>query len=164
MHCPQCNAPDTKVIDSRMLLEENSIRRRRKCDGCEYRFTTYEKLHLQMPQIVKKDARRENYNREKIMKGLKKACSKRPISVNQLETFIDGIERELLEISITEVTSNQLGKVIMDQLKKLDPVSYVRFASFYWDFGDVEDFVYGLKHNLNSKKDICYKGVKNDVH
>ena len=164
MHCPQCNAPDTKVIDSRTLLEENSIRRRRKCDACEYRFTTYEKLHLQMPQIAKKDGRRESYNREKIMKGLKKACSKRPISVNELEHFIDGIERELLDISITEVSSNQLGKVIMDRLKKLDPVSYVRFASFYWDFGDIEDFVYGLKHNLNSKKDICYKGNKNDVH
>jgi transcriptional repressor NrdR len=162
MHCPQCNAPDTKVIDSRMLLEENSIRRRRKCDACEFRFTTYEKLHLQMPQIVKKDGRRENYNRDKIMKGLKKACSKRPISVNNLENFIDGIERELLEISITEVSSAQLGKVIMDQLKKLDPVSYVRFASFYWDFGDVEDFVYGLKNNLNAKKDICYKGEKSD--
>jgi transcriptional repressor NrdR len=117
-----------------------------------------------MPQIAKKDGRRENYNRDKIMKGLKKACSKRPISVNELETFIDGIERDLLEISITEVSSIQLGKVIMDKLKKVDPVAYVRFASFYWDFGDIEDFVYGLKHNLNAKKDICYKGVKEDVH
>jgi transcriptional repressor NrdR len=162
MHCPQCNASDTKVIDSRTLLEENTTRRRRKCDICEYRFTTYEKLHLQMPQIVKKDGRRESYNRDKMMKGLKKACSKRPISVNELEHFIDGIEKTLIDVSITEVSSNQLGKIIMDRLKKLDPVSYVRFASFYWDFGDIEDFVYGLKHNLNAKKDICYQGVKSE--
>ncbi len=157
MYCPQCNAEETKVIDSRNLLEENTIRRRRKCDRCEFRFTTYEKLFLQMPQIVKKDGRRENYNREKITKGLVKACSKRPISVNELDGFIDNIERELLEISITEVSSTQLGKVIMDKLKILDPVSYVRFASFYWDFSDIEDFMYGLKHNLNSKKEICGK-------
>lgn len=162
MHCPQCNAEETKVIDSRTLLEENSIRRRRKCDACEFRFTTYEKFQLQLPQIVKKDGRRENYNRDKVMKGLVKACSKRPISVNELENLIDQIEKQVLEISITEVSSNQLGKIIMDHLKKLDPVSYVRFASFYWNFEDVEDFVYGLKHNLNSKKEICYKGSKSD--
>lgn len=162
MQCPQCHAEDTKVIDSRTLLEENSIRRRRKCDKCEFRFTTYEKFHWQMPQIVKNDGRREAYNREKTLKGLKKACAKRPISVNQLERFIDSIERKLLEISLSEVSSRQLGQIIMDELKELDPVSYVRFASFYWDFGDIEDFVYGLMNNLNAKKDICDKGEKSE--
>lgn len=163
MHCPHCHAQDTKVIDSRMLLEENSVRRRRKCEVCEFRFTTYEKLHLQLPQIVKKDGRRENFNRDKIMKGLKKACSKRPISTDKLEDFIDDIEKSIIENSSGELSSNFLGKLIMDRLKKLDPVSYVRFASFYWDFSDIEDFVYGLKNNLNSQKDICDKGIKSEL-
>ena len=89
MFCPSCNAQETRVIDSRMLLEENSVRRRRKCDACEVRFTTYENIHIQMPLIVKKDGRRENYNREKIMKGLKKACQKRPISIDDINMMIN---------------------------------------------------------------------------
>ena len=102
MHCPSCNAQDTRVIDSRMLLEENSVRRRRKCDACEMRFTTYENIFIQMPLIVKKDGRRENYNREKIMKGLKKACQKRPISIDDINLLINGVEKSLLEISPTK--------------------------------------------------------------
>ena len=162
MHCPSCNAIDTRVIDSRTLLEENSVRRRRKCDGCGMRFTTYEQIHIQMPLIVKKDSRRENYNREKIMKGLKKACQKRPISIDDINLLINGVEKSLLEISQTEVKAKDLGEIIMDHLKKLDPVSYVRFASFYWDYGDIEDFVYGLKNNLNSEKTISDKGDKRE--
>jgi transcriptional repressor NrdR len=163
MHCPNCNAQDTRVIDSRTLLEENSIRRRRKCDICEMRFTTYENIHIQMPLIVKKDGRRENYNREKIMKGLKKACQKRPVSIDDINLLINGVERSLLEISQTEVKAKDLGEIIMDHLKKLDRVSYVRYASFYWDFTNIEDFVYGLKHNLHSEKSICDKGEKRDI-
>ena len=98
------------------------------------------------------------------MKGLKKACSKRPISANQLEKFIDKIEKSVLDLSKSEVSYDQLGNIIMDELKKIDPVSYVRFASFYWDFGDIEDFVYGLKNNLNAKKDICYQGIKSELN
>ncbi|MBP7845737.1 MAG: transcriptional repressor NrdR [Proteobacteria bacterium] len=162
MHCPSCNASDTRVIDSRMLLEENSVRRRRKCDTCEMRFTTYENIFIQMPLIVKKDGRRENYNREKIMKGLKKACQKRPISIDDINLLINGVEKSLLEISPTEVKAKDLGEIIMDHLKKLDPVSYVRFASFYWDYQDIEDFVYGLKNNLHSEKSISDKGEKRD--
>lgn len=163
MHCPLCNAQDTKVIDSRMLLEENSVRRRRKCDACEMRFTTYEAIHIQMPLIVKKDGRRENYNREKIMKGLKKACQKRPISIDDINLMINGVERSLLELSQAEVAASDLGEIIMNHLKKLDRVSYVRFASFYWDYQDIEDFVYGLKNNLHSEKSISDKGDKREL-
>jgi transcriptional repressor NrdR len=163
MHCPNCQAQDTRVIDSRMLLEENSIRRRRKCDACEMRFTTYEKMMVQMPLIAKKDGRRENYNREKILNGLKKACQKRPISVDDLNKLINKVEKSLLDISSTEVEAQVLGQIIMDQLKALDLVSYVRFASFYWDYQNIEDFVYGLKNNLHSKKSICDKGDKREL-
>lgn len=160
MHCPNCNAQETKVMESRTLIEENSIRRRRKCDACEMRFTTYESIHIQMPIIVKKDGRRENYNREKIMKGLKKACQKRPISMDAINLMINSVEKSLLEVSQTEVNASDLGEIIMDHLKKLDRVSYVRFASFYWDYQDIEDFVYGLKNNLHSEKSISDKVTK----
>lgn len=162
MHCPSCNAQDTRVIDSRMLLEENSVRRRRKCDACEMRFTTYENIHIQMPLIVKKDGRRETYNREKIMKGLNKACQKRNVSTDQLNLLLNNVERNLLEISRTEVQARDLGEIIMDLLKVLDRVAYVRYASFYWDFKDIEEFVYGLKNNLHSVKSISDKGDKRD--
>ena len=162
MHCPSCNAADTRVIDSRMLLEENSVRRRRKCDVCEARFTTYENIQIQMPLIVKKDGRRENYNREKIMKGLNKACQKRNVSTDQLNKLINNVEKSLLEISRTEVHARDLGEIIMDLLKELDRVAYVRYASFYWDFKDIEEFVFGLKNNLHSVKSISDKGEKRD--
>lgn len=162
MHCPSCNAQDTRVIDSRMLLEENSVRRRRKCDACEMRFTTYENIQIQMPLIVKKDGRRENYNREKIMKGLNKACQKRDVSTDQLNKLLNNVERSLLEISRTEVRARDLGEIIMDLLKELDRVAYVRYASFYWDFKDIEEFVYGLKNNLHSVKSISDQGEKRE--
>ena len=162
MHCPSCNAQDTRVIDSRMLLEENSVRRRRKCDVCEARFTTYENIQIQMPLIVKKDGRRENYNREKIMKGLNKACQKRNVSTDQLNKLLNNVEKSLLEISRTEVRARDLGEIIMDLLKELDRVAYVRYASFYWDFKDIEEFVFGLKNNLHSVKSISDKGEKRD--
>ena len=162
MHCPSCNAADTRVIDSRMLLEENSVRRRRKCDVCEARFTTYENIQIQMPLIVKKDGRRENYNRDKIMKGLNKACQKRNVSTDQLNKLLNNVEKSLLEISRTEVHARDLGEIIMDLLKELDRVAYVRYASFYWDFKDIEEFVFGLKNNLHSVKSISDKGEKRD--
>lgn len=154
MHCPQCHAIDTRVIDSRSMPESNSIKRRRKCDHCDTRFTTYENIQWQMPLVIKKDGRRENYNREKIMKGLKKACQKRPISVDDLNKLVDSVEKSLIENHPVEVDGKYLGEVVMDRLQKLDPVSYVRFASFYWDYKDIEDFVFGLKHNLNCEKTI----------
>jgi transcriptional repressor NrdR len=115
-----------------------------------------------MPLIVKKDGRRENYNREKIMKGLNKACQKRNVSTDQLNKLLNNVEKSLLEISRTEVRARDLGEIIMDLLKELDRVAYVRYASFYWDFKDIEEFVFGLKNNLHSVKSISDKGEKRD--
>lgn len=162
MYCPSCNATDTKVIDSRLLLEENSVRRRRKCDACETRFTTYEAIQIQMPLIVKKDGRREAYNREKIMKGLNKACQKRNISTDSLNQMVKKVERQILEISPAEVRAHDLGAIIMNELKELDRVAYVRYASFYWDFKEIDEFVYGLKNKLHSVKSISDKGEKSE--
>lgn len=162
MHCPTCNATDTRVIDSRLLLEENSVRRRRKCDACETRFTTYENVQILMPLIVKKDGRRENYNREKIMKGLNKACQKRNISTDKITNMVKKVERSILEISPTEVRAHDLGEIIMNELKELDRVAYVRYASFYWDFKEIDEFVYGLQNKLHSVKSISDKGEKSD--
>lgn len=162
MYCPNCNATDTRVIDSRLLLEENSVRRRRKCDACETRFTTYENVQIQMPLIVKKDGRREQYNRDKIMKGLNKACQKRNISTDKITNMVKKVERSILEISPTEVRAHDLGEIIMNELKELDRVAYVRYASFYWDFKEIDEFVYGLQNKLHSVKSISDKGEKSD--
>ncbi len=130
---------------------------------CETRFTTYENIQIQMPLIVKKDGRREAYNREKIMKGLNKACQKRNVSTDQINKLLNSVERSLLDISRTEVRARDLGEIIMDRLKELDRVAYVRYASFYWDFKDIEEFVYGLKNKLHSVKSISDKGEKRDI-
>ncbi len=145
MHCPSCGTSDTRVIDSRLLQEGKTIRRRRKCSDCEARFTTYEKLQIQLPLIIKGDGRREPYGREKIMKGLKKACQKRPISMEALDQLLDQLEKFLLESEAKEVKSTKIGEYIMANLYLLDPVSYVRYGSFYWNYGDLEDFVKSLK-------------------
>ena len=152
MHCPICNATDTKVIDSRLLLEGASVRRRRKCESCESRFTTYEKVQLQMPMVVKHDGRRENYNRDKILSGIEKACQKRPISTGQINELIEKVEKKILEKHPQEVPSEILGEIIMKSLHKLDPVAFVRFASFYWDFDDIKDFIFSLEKNVNTYK------------
>lgn len=162
MYCPSCNATDTRVIDSRLLLEENSVRRRRKCDVCETRFTTYENVQIQMPQIVKKDGRREVYNRDKILKAITKACQKQGVSTDSINKFILKIEKKLLEISSTEVNTRDLGEIIMNELIEFNRVAYVRYASFYWNFTEVDDFVFGLKNKLHSLKSISEKGEKSD--
>ncbi len=159
MHCPKCNTTDTKVIDSRLLPEGQSIRRRRKCESCDFRFTTYERFQAQLPSVVKHDERRENYNREKILKGLKKACQKRPISSDQIDQLIDTIEKTMVDCYPKEISSSVLGELIMEKLYQLDAVSYVRFASFYWEFKDIESFVTNLQ-NLTPKKIQRKKGQK----
>lgn len=145
MHCPSCGESDTRVIDSRLLQEGKTVRRRRKCPDCEARFTTYEKLQVQLPLIVKSDGRREAFNRDKVMKGLKKACHKRPISAEKLETMLDDLEKFLLEADGKEIPATSVGEYVMATLYQLDPVSYVRYGSFYWNFKDLEDFVKTLK-------------------
>jgi transcriptional repressor NrdR len=147
MNCPFCNATDTKVIDSRLMTDGFSVKRRRKCEKCEKRFNTYEKIELSMPMVVKSDGRREEYRRDKILKGIGMACQKRPISTAQIERIIENIERSILELNDKEITSYDIGQFVTDYLRNLDPVAYVRFASVYKQFQDVEEFVKDLKDN-----------------
>ncbi|EQC45651.1 transcriptional regulator NrdR [Bacteriovorax sp. Seq25_V] len=148
MYCPSCNAQETKVIDSRHLSDGLAVRRRRECLECGKRFTTYEKLQLQMPVIVKNDKRREPYNREKISKGIYKASQKRPVTTSDLNRLIDEIERALAENFPGEVSAKIVGEVTMQKLYQLDPVAYVRFASFYWSFKDINGFVDSLQKSI----------------
>lgn len=145
MNCPFCNAPDTKVIDSRLMTDGLSVKRRRKCEACEKRFNTFENIEISMPLVIKSDGRREQYRREKIMNGIAKACQKRPISTIQIERIIDNIEKSILELNEREVSTLDIGQLVMDYLRNLDPVAYVRFASVYKQFQDVEEFLKDLK-------------------
>lgn len=154
MFCIKCGAQDTKVIDSRHLHDGLAVRRRRECIVCSKRFTTYEKLQLLMPVIVKNDKRREPYNREKISKGINKASQKRPLTTADLSKLIDDIERTLSENYPGEVSSKIVGEVTMQKLYQLDPVAYVRFASFYWNFKDIGGFVDSLQKSIENIKII----------
>lgn len=148
MKCPFCKESETKVIDSRLLKEGHSVRRRRKCedDSCAKRFTTYETIEINMPNIVKLDGRREAYRREKIEGGIEKACQKRPISTEQVERIISNIEKDILDLSLKEISTFEIGKIVMMYLRNLDPVAYIRFASVYRKFQDVDEFVKEIKH------------------
>lgn len=139
MNCPSCHKGETEVIDSRET-EEGEIRRRRECTRCGYRFTTYEAPFLDFPMVAKKDGRREKFDRRKIVHGIEKAAEKRPISAVQVDELIDRIERRLLESGMREVTSREIGEMVMDGLKKLDKVAYIRFASVYRAFTDPSEF------------------------
>jgi len=152
MKCPFCGDPNNRVIDSRLSKDGHVIRRRRECYVCKRRFTTYEHIEEIPVMLVKKDGRREVFNREKVRSGMLKACEKRKISVNIIEEFIDDIERDLRETGEKEIESRIIGNKIMDKLQEIDPVAYVRFASVYREFKDVNDFVAELKTLLNDKK------------
>lgn len=141
MKCPFCGEPESKVIDSRESKDGGMIRRRRECETCRKRFTTYERLEEMLPVVVKKDGRREPYDRNKVLTGLKKACEKRPISMETLENAANGIEAALVESGEQEIRSNLVGEKVMETLKKLDDVAYVRFASVYRSFKDIGEFV-----------------------
>lgn len=152
MHCTICNAPDTKVIDSRLLQEGDAVRRRRKCDSCLKRFTTYERLEIQMPVVIKHDGRIENFNNEKVSISIKKACHKRAISMIQIDSITESLEKYIVENFEKEVTTDKVGEFIMERLLLLDPVSYVRFASFYWDFENIDEFISALQEKLKLLK------------
>lgn len=147
MNCPQCSDSDTKVIDSRLQLEGQSVRRRRKCEACGFRFTTHEKIVHQIPPIVKADGRRENFNKEKVLAGLNKACEKTNISSSQIDDVVESLEGMLRDYPAKEVPSKLIGEYVTEKLRQLDAVAYVRFASFYWNFNDIEGFVTSLKNN-----------------
>lgn len=151
MKCPFCGENDNKVIDSRLSKEGNAIRRRRECIGCGRRFTTYETVEEMPLMIIKKDKRREVFSRDKVRAGIKKACEKREISMNAIESFIEELERDLREVEEKEIPSRVVGEKIMAKLHELDKVAYVRFASVYRDFKDVHDFVTELKTLLDQR-------------
>lgn len=149
MKCPFCSNENTKVIDSRPAEDNNSIRRRRLCEECQKRFTTYEKIETIPLIIIKKDNNREPYDRAKIEAGVLRACHKRPISANQINRLIDEVETEIFNIEDKEIASALIGEIVMRKLKDLDDVAYVRFASVYREFKDVNTFMEELKKILD---------------
>lgn len=159
MRCPYCSSVDNKVVDSRIGKEADCIRRRRECLECERRFTTYERVEEILPLVIKKDGRREQYDRMKILSGLKKACQKRPISVDALETAVDEIEKTLQDGGLKEILSSAIGEEVMIQLQGLDEVAYVRFASVYRSFKDINEFMDELKDILSTKEATEQKEV-----
>ena len=148
MRCPFCNQDNTRVVDSRPVEETNSIRRRRMCDECGKRFTTYERVETIPLIVIKKDQTREEYDRQKIEAGVLRACYKRPISVETIKTMIDSIETEIFNMEEREIPSSRIGEMVMEHLKKTDAVAYVRFESVYREFKDVNTFMDELKKVL----------------
>lgn len=148
MKCPYCSSDNTRVIDSRPADDNCSIRRRRLCDDCTKRFTTYEKVETIPLIIIKKDDNREQYERSKIEAGVLRACHKRPVPVNEINQLIDEVETEIFSMEEKEIPSSMIGELVMDKLKNLDAVAYVRFASVYREFKDVNTFVNELKKML----------------
>ena len=149
MKCPFCNQDNTRVVDSRPVEDTNSIRRRRLCDACGRRFTTYERVETIPLTVIKKDQNREQYSRKKIQDGVLRACYKRPISIEKIEEMLDSIEGEIFNEEEREVSSTKIGEIVMTHLKKLDAVAYVRFASVYREFKDVSTFLDEIKKFMN---------------
>ena len=152
MKCPVCLYQDTKVVDSRVASDGLSIRRRRECLKCGFRFSTYEEIEILDLSIVKRDGRKEVYSREKLVKGLKKALEKRPVTDDRFKKLVNSIERDLQVLRKSEVTSNQVGQLIMKHLKKVDQVAFIRFASVYQQFKDVQTFQRELNKLLKNKR------------
>ena len=152
MKCPFCGHDNTRVIDSRPADENNSIRRRRVCDECSRRFTTYEKVETIPLIVIKKDDNRETYDRSKIEAGVLRACHKRPVSANQITKLVDDVETEVFNRAEKEISSRVIGELVMDRIKNLDAVAYVRFASVYREFKDINTFMDELKKVMGGKE------------
>ena len=151
MKCPFCTHDDTRVVDSRLGKEGNNIRRRRECIECERRFTTYERVEETLPLVIKKDGRREAFDRQKIISGIQRACEKRPVSIATIEKVVDQMEVKLQESGEKEIAASRIGEAIMEALQSLDEVAYVRFASVYRQFRDINEF-------MSELTDILAKG------
>lgn len=145
MRCPFCQNYESKVIDSRLSNEADMIRRRRECEKCERRFTTYERVEEILPMVIKKDGSREAFDRVKVLNGIKKACEKRPVSVEQINQILRQVEESLQEKETKEIPSTEVGELVMEQLKTIDDVAYVRFASVYRSFRDINEFMKELQ-------------------
>ena len=152
MNCPFCGHKEDKVIDSRESKEGDVVRRRRQCLGCERRFTTYERSDEIPYMVVKKDGRREKFDRQKVLNGLLKACEKRPVAMAKLAEVVDAVEGRLADNPDREITTTEIGEMLMEHLKNLDKIAYVRFASVYRDFQDVEAFLNELKNLVLQKR------------
>ena len=153
MKCPFCGYPDTRVVDSRLNKEGNAIRRRRECSRCERRCTTFERVEEALPLVIKKDGRRQPFDRLKVIAGIQRACEKRPVSIATIEKIVDQIERQLQESGEREVESSRIGQAVMEALHALDQVAYVRFASVYRQFKDLNEFMSELKDMLGGPED-----------
>jgi len=145
MRCPFCDHRDDRVVDSRVSGEGERIRRRRECNNCDRRFTTYERIEHPFPRVVKSDGSREEYDREKVRAGVELACTKRPISVQELDEVVENVETQLRELGRREVSSDWIGSAVTEELRDLDPVAYIRFASVYREFSEIQEFLAELK-------------------
>jgi len=154
MKCPRCSGVRDKVIQSRLSRDGSSIRRRRQCLNCGYRFTTYERIEEFTPVVIKKDGTRQAFMPEKIVSGIMKACEKRPVSMENIEAIRDSIIQEIQSGGEKEVSSSFVGEMVMKALHELDPVAYVRFASVYREFKDVDEFMDEIRHFIKNKNDI----------
>ena len=152
MKCPYCENTESKVIDSRPVDEGNSIRRRRECLACTRRFTTYEQIESVPLVVIKKDGKRQVYNRQKIFSGILRACEKTTVTVAQIESVVQDVEAELFNSMDSEINASYIGDLVMDRLKKLDPIAYVRFASVYREFKDVSTFMKEINDLIKSNK------------
>ncbi|TCT25002.1 transcriptional repressor NrdR [Melghiribacillus thermohalophilus] len=152
MRCPNCQYKSTKVLDSRPIEEGRAIRRRRECEQCQFRFTTFERIEEVPLIVVKKEGTREEFSREKLMRGLIKACEKRPVSMDQIEHIALEVEKELRNRGVSEIQSNEIGEMVMDRLAEVDEVAYVRFASVYRQFKDINVFLKELKELINKSE------------
>ncbi len=153
MKCPYCSRINNKVIDSRLSKDGRMIRRRRECVECDRRFTTYERLEDSLPMVVKKDGRREPFDREKIISGIRKSCQKRPVSMTQIEEFADALELHFQELGKKEIESSEIGESVINTLREWDEVAYVRFASVYRQFRDINEFMAELEEILKARKE-----------
>ena len=152
MKCPFCSHTEDKVIDSRLSQEGDVTRRRRECLKCGRRFTTYERVEEAQPLVIKKDGRRELFDRTKILNGVLRACEKRPVGIETMEKVVDKIEKRFLETGDREIQSSVIGAAVMEELKNLDEVAYVRFASVYREFRDINEFIKELKELVDTRK------------
>jgi transcriptional repressor NrdR len=152
MKCPACGGPENKVVDSRTAKEGDAIRRRRECESCGARFTTYEQIERTQVLVIKKDGRREPFRRKKLDAGVSTACGKRPVPREAIESLLDRVEASIQAMGQSEVESRQVGEIVMEELAQLDQVSYVRFASVYREFRDVNDFMQEIRKTLMSGK------------
>lgn len=153
MHCANCEGKSTKVLDSRPIEDGHAIRRRRECENCGYRFTTFERIEKRPLIVIKKDGTRQAFSRQKLVSGLVKACEKRPVTLEQMEDIAIDIEKEIRGSGLSEIDSEKIGKKVMDHLVEIDDVAYVRFASVYRQFKDINVFLHELKDLIDDKKE-----------